>query len=414
MNTEFFIAKRLALHSSDKQNLSQLMVKVATISIALGMIIMIVSVAIVTGFRTQIEGKVIGFGGHLQITNYDSNVSYESTPISKEQDFLSELQALKGVKHIQVFATKGGIISTPTDNQGVLLKGVGKDFDWSFFKADMVEGECPVYTDTATSNDVLISQRLANMLRLGLNDRFDVYFAQEPIRIRRFTIVGIFDTQLQEIDETLVVCDMRHIQRINGWAANQVTGFEINIADMSMLGELEQQVSEMVEYRLSEDGSLLSVSAIDSRFPHLFSWLDVLDTNVWIILSLTLLVAGFNMISSLLIMLLEKVSMIGLLKSLGMRSGQLQKLFIYRSAFIVLKGVVIGNVVGIALCLLQKHFSIIPLDVDNYFVSTVPINLEWMHLVLLNLGTFALIIAALTIPSLFITKITPEKSIRFE
>lgn len=390
------------------------MVKVATVSIALGMIVMIISIAIVTGFRTQIEGKLIGFGGHLQITNFDSNVSYDSSPISKEQDFLPELRALKGIKHVQTFATKGGIIATPTDNQGVVLKGVGQDFDWSFFNASLVRGECPAYSDTAASSNVLISRYLANILRLDLDDKFNVYFAQEPVRIRRFTIVGIFDTQLQEIDETLVICDINHIQRVNGWAENQVTGFEINIENMSMLSELEEQATDMVEYRLSDDGSLLSVAAIDSQFPHLFSWLDVLDTNVWIILSLTLLVAGFNMISGLLIMLLEKVSMIGLLKSLGMRNWQLQKLFIYRSAFIVLKGVVIGNLIGIALCLLQKHFSIIPLDPENYFVSTVPINLEWIHLVLLNLGTFALILAALTIPSLFITKITPEKSIRFE
>ena len=414
MNTEFFIARRLALHSSDKRNLSQLMVKVATVSIALGMIIMIVSVAIVTGFRVQIEDKIIGFGGHLQITNFDSNNSYETTPISKEQSFLPGLRSLKGVKHIQLFATKGGIIATPNDNQGVLLKGVGGDFDWSFFKAHTVEGSCPAYTDTIASNNVIISKRLSQMLKLGLNEKFDIYFPQEPIRIRRFTIAGIFDTQLQEIDETLVICDMRHIQRLNGWTDSQISGFEINIENMSMLGKLDEQVADSVIYKVLDDGSRLSVAGIDSQFPHLFSWLDVLDTNVWVILSLTLLVAGFNMISGLLIMLLEKIGMIGLLKSLGMRSWQLQKLFIYRSAFIVLKGVIIGNVVGIALCLIQKYFSIIPLDPDNYFVSTVPINLEWMHVVMLNLGTFILILAALTIPSLFINKITPEKSIRFD
>lgn len=390
------------------------MVKVATVSIALGMIVMIVSVAIVTGFRTEIEGKIIGFGGHLQITNYDSNVSYESTPISREQSFLPWLKSLQGVRHVQIFATKGGIIATPIDNQGVLLKGVGEDFDWSFFKANMVEGECPVYSDSIASNDVMISQRLARMLRLNLNDRFDIYFAQEPLRVRRFTITGIFNTQLQEIDEALVLCDIHHIQRLNGWTSDQVSGFEVNIDNMSMLAKLEEQVADSVVYRILDDGSRLSVSAIDSRFPHLFSWLNVLDTNVWIILSLTLLVASFNMISGLLIMLLEKIGMIGLLKSLGMRSWQLQKMFIYRSAFIVLKGVIVGNTIGIALCLVQKHFAIVPLDSDSYFVSTVPINLEWIHIAMLNLGTFILVIAALTIPSLFITKITPEKSIRFD
>ncbi len=414
MNTEFFIAKRLALHSSDKQNLSQLMVKVATVSIALGMVVMIAAVAIVTGFRTEISRKAVGFGGHLQITNFDSNISYESTPISREQDFLPQLQALEGITHIQTYAVKGGIIATPTDNQGVMLKGVGQDFDWSFFGSCLVEGECPAYSDTTTSNAVLISRYLAKLLRLGLNDRFDVYFAQEPMRVRRFTIAGIFDTQLQEVDEALVLCDIRHIQRVNGWAENQVTGFELSIESMSMLDALHEQVSQLVEYRLSDDGSLLSVSTIDSQFPHIFSWLNVLDTNVWIILSLTLLVAGFNMVSGLLIMLLEKVSMIGLLKSLGMRSRQLQRLFIYRSGFIVLRGVAVGNVVGIALCLVQQHFSLVPLDPESYFVSSVPINLQWTHLVLLNLGSLALMLAALALPSLFITRITPEKSIRFE
>jgi lipoprotein-releasing system permease protein len=390
------------------------MVKVATVSIALGMVVMILSIAIVTGFRTEIEGKIIGFGGHLEVTSYDSNISYESTPISKNQDFLPHLQALEGVRHVQTFAIKGGIIATPTDNQGVLLKGMGADFDWSFFNTSLVEGRIPAYSDTATSNEVLVSTRLARMLKLNLDDRFDVFFAQEPVRQRRFAIVGIFDTQLQEIDEKLVLCDIRHIQRLNGWESQQIGGFEINITDMNLLDKLYDKVSGMVEYRLSDDGTLLSVSAIESRFPHLFSWLDILDTNVWIILSLTLLVAGFNMVSGLLIMLLEKVSMIGLLKSLGMRSWQLQKLFIYRSAFMVFKGALVGNIIGIALCLLQKYFAIIPLDPDSYFVSAVPINLSVIHILLLNLGTLTLILAALAIPSLFITKITPEKSIRFE
>ncbi len=398
------------------------MVNVATVSIVLGMVVMLLSVAIVTGFRSEIENKLAGFGGHLEITNYDSNSSYESTPISCQQDFLPALKKLPGIKHVQPFAQKGGIIVTPTDNQGVLLKGVNNEFDWSFFKSCLTEGRLPVFTDSAASNEVLASQRLCRMLKLNIGDRIDAYFVQEPPRMRRFTIVGIFDTQQKEIDEGLIICDMRHIQRLNGWAPDQISGFEVSITDMDLLDTLSEEVSNLVVYAHNTNttdsdyssSSHLKVLSLTDRFTALFSWLKVLDTNVWVILSLTLLVAGFNMISGLLIMLLEKASMIGVLKALGMRNTQLQKLFIYRSAFIVLKGMIIGNIIGIGICLLQKHFAIIPLDPDNYFVSSVPINLKLLHILLLNLGAFIAILAALVIPSFIISRITPEKSIRME
>ena len=390
------------------------MVKVCTVSIALGMVVMILAIAVVTGFRGEIERKIVGFGGHLQIANYDSNDSYESTPISKNQVFIPELAQLKGVKNIQQYIYKGGIISTENDNQGVMLKGVGADFDWSFFASSITEGSIPSYSDSVTSNDIAISNKLCRLLRLKLNDRFEVYFVENPIRVRRFTIKAIFDTQLQDIDETLVICDMRHLQRINGWSEDQIAGFEVNLTSMSLLDKFDEEVAELVSYKLNDDGSMLKVSSIKQRYAHLFSWLDVLDTNVWIILSLTLIVAGFNMISGLLIILLEKASMIGLLKALGMRAWAIQKLFIFRAAFIVLKGILIGNLLGIGLGLLQKYVVRIPLNPESYFIDTIPINLEWQHILLLNVGAFVLIVAALTIPSLIIAKITPEKSIRFD
>lgn len=390
------------------------MVRVATVSIALGLVVMILSVAIVTGFRQEIEAKLVGYGSHLQIKNFDSNESYETTPISNQQPFLEELRRLDGVAHIQQFAIKGGIISTPTDNEGVLLRGVTSDFDWAFFNSSLVEGHTPTYSDTTTSNDAIISSRLCRLLKLQLGDRLDVYFVQDPPRARKLTIVGIYDTQLQEVDERLVLCDMRHIQKINGWRSDQISGFEVRIDDIGRLDEMEEKLDELVMYTLREDDEMLRVESIKSTFYHLFSWLNLLDTNVWIILSLMLTVSGFNMISGLLIMVLEKASMIGVLKAIGMRGWQLQKVFIYRSAFIIVKGMLIGNVVGIGLALVQKYTKLVVLDPENYFVSFVPINLSPLAIVLLNVGSFVVILTALTIPSLVIATITPEKSIKME
>ncbi|MDR1552165.1 MAG: ABC transporter permease [Prevotellaceae bacterium] len=414
MNVEYFIAKRLASSKESGNRLSRLMSIVAIISVALGMAVMILTVAIVTGFKKNISDKLVGGSSHIQITNLDSNYSFETNPIAETKELFDELNEIEGVKHIQKFVTKGGIIRTEQDNQGVMFKGVDYDFDKTFFEKCLIEGQIFTVSDTVTSNDVLISKKLAQLLRLKLGDKFDAYFVQEPLRVRRFSICGIYSTQLDEIDKSLVLCDIKHLQKIYGWTKNQVSGLEITVDNIKNIEKLNAEISNLVTFRTAEDGSRLAVNDVIQLYPHLFAWLDLLDTNVIIILLLTIAVAGFNMVSGLLIMLLERTAMIGILKSLGMQSVNICNLFLYRTAFIVVKGLIIGNAIGIACCLLQQHFGIIKLDAASYFVATVPINLNIVHLLLLNVSAVLVIALVLIIPSQIITKISPEKTIRFE
>jgi lipoprotein-releasing system permease protein len=414
MNIEYFIAKRLASSKESGNRLSRLMSIVAIVSIALGIAVMILTVAIVTGFKKEISGKLVGGSSHIQIINFDSNYSFETNPVSVNQELIDKLNNIKGINHIQKFITKGGIIKTELDNQGVMFKGIDADFEQTFFSKCLLEGQVFTVNDTATTNDVLISKKLAQMLHLKLGDKFDTYFVQEPMRIRRFTICGIYSTQLEEIDKSLVLCDIKHLQKIYGWEKNQISGLEINIDDIGNIEKMNEEISDSVIFSTNEDGSRLAVSDVKQLYPHLFAWLDLLDTNVFIILLLTIAVAGFNMVSGLLIMLLERTSMIGILKSLGMQNLNIHKLFLYRTAFIVVKGLIAGNIIGIACCLLQQHFGIIKLDASNYFVATVPINLNMFHLILLNISSALVIALVLIIPSQIITKISPEKTIRFE
>ncbi|MDR2293075.1 MAG: ABC transporter permease [Prevotellaceae bacterium] len=414
MNIEYFIAKRLASSKESGNRLSRLMSIVAVVSIALGFAVMILTIAIVTGFKKNIFDKLVGGNAHIQIINLDSNYSFETNPITATKDLIDELNSFEGVLHVQKFITKGGIIKTEQDNQGVMFKGIDCDFDTAFFAKCMVEGQMFTVSDTATTNDILISKKLAQLLRLKLGDKLDAYFVQNPPRIRRFTICGIYSTQLEEIDKSLVLCDIKHLQKIYGWTKNQISGLEINVDEIKNIEEMNYAISNLVTFNTNEDGSRLAVTDVTQLYPHLFAWLDMLDTNVIIILLLTIAVAGFNMVSGLLIMLMERTSMIGILESLGMQSINISKLFLYRTAFIVVKGLIIGNIIGIACCLLQHHFGIIKLDAASYFVSTVPINLNLIHLVLLNVSSALVIALALIVPSLIITRISPEKTIRFE
>lgn len=414
MNVEYFIAKRLASSKESGNRLSRLMSVVAVVSVALGIAVMIITVAIVTGFKNEISGKLVGGSSHIQITNLDSNYSFETNSIEYDSVLFNQLLEIEGIKHIQKFITKGGIIKTENDNQGVMLKGVDTDFDWTFFSSCLLEGQPLSISDTATTNDILISKKLALLLQLKTGDKFDVYFVQDPPRLRRFTICGIYSTQLDEIDKALVLCDMKHLQKIYGWSNNQISGIEIQVHDIKNIDLLAEQISDEVLFNTARDGSRLSVSNIQQLYPHLFAWLDLLDTNVIIIILLTIAVAGFNMVSGLLIMLLERTSMIGILKSLGMKNLNIRKLFLYRASFIVVKGLIIGNIMGIACCLLQQHFGIIKLDAANYFVSTVPINFNILHIALLNVLAILAIMLVLILPSHVITNISPEKTIRFE
>jgi lipoprotein-releasing system permease protein len=413
MNTELFITRRIISDRRDSNRISRPIVSIAIIGIALGIAAMIISTAVVTGFKNQIRDKVVGFGAHIQIVNMGSNTSYETTPVKKEQVFLPELRALPGIKHIQVFGTKAGIIKTADEIQGVVLKGVGQDFDWQFFRENLVDGELFTVSDSVKTNKVLISKYLSELLKLRVNNSFVMYFIQDPPRIRKFTVAGVYETSLEDFDKLFILADIGHIQKLNNWTSDQVSGFEISINNFHNLDQITWEVQDIVGFDLNEDGLRLRVQSITDKYPQIFDWLNLQDLNVWIILVLIFLVSGFNMVSGLLILILERTNMIGILKALGTNNWSIRKVFLYHSAYLISKGLLWGNLIGIGLCLLQYYFGIIPLDQSSYYLTEVPINLNFFTIVALNAGTLFLTVLMLLVPSYLISRISPVKSIRF-
>jgi lipoprotein-releasing system permease protein len=298
--------------------------------------------------------------------------------------------------------------------QGVVLKGIGSDYDWSFFSTNLVEGEVVTVTDTARTDNVLISKKISDMLGLKLGDSFSMFFVQDPPRMRKFTITGIYETSLEEFDKTYLFCDIEHIRRLNGWESNQVSGFEIFINDFSELDIVTDVIRDAIGYRVADDEEQLKVTNIRSRYPQIFDWLDFQDTNVIIILTLMILVAGFNMISGLLILILEKTNMIGILKAMGAENKLIRNIFLYQASWLTVKGLFWGNVIGIGLALLQQETGMISLDPSSYYLKSVPVNIDILHILILNAGTMAAIIIMLLIPSQLIARITPVKAIRYD
>ncbi len=417
---EFFISRRII---KNNKGFSKPIVNIAILGITLGLAIMILTVAIVTGFQKEIREKVIGFGSHIQITNYDNNESFEGTPIDRKQPFLAELNNNPSIRHIQCFATKAGIIKTKDRSaslttgsgqgtggelQGVVVKGIGSDFDWNFFKKNIVEGEPFTVQDSVKSDKLLISKFHAEKLKLKLNDTITVYFIQnQQQRARRLSVCGIYSTGLGDIfDQVYVIADIAHIQKLNNWDANSVGGFEVLLNDYKQLDEATDAVNLAIGYQFL-------AKSIKDLNRQVFSWLDAQDINAVVVLALMALVAAINMISALLIIILERTNMIGILKSLGMGNGGVRKIFLFNASYLIGRGLLWGNIAGISICLLQKYFNFIPLDETTYYLSSIPINFNLFHILLLNTGTFILCLFMLIIPSYIITYITPVKAMRF-
>ncbi|HNS29187.1 MAG TPA: FtsX-like permease family protein [Tenuifilaceae bacterium] len=414
MKPEFFIAQRLTDASAGKVSLSLPFVRISTIAVALSLSVMIIAVGVMVGFKKEITEKTIGFGSHIQMVNYDSNISFETHPIPSTLEFLPDIQSIKGVRHIQTFALKPGIIKTDTEIQGVVLKGVSNDFDWSFFEKNLWDGTILALSDSTPSNGAMISKTIAQLLKLQVDDTFDMFFVQEPPRVRRFTVTGIYDSQMAEFDKLFVIGDIRHIQRLNGWTPNQITGFELLIDDFKKIYEVTDEVELITLSHFLDDGSRLKVLNIMQKYPQIFDWLGLQDLNVIVLLVLVLAVAGINMISGLLIIILERTNMIGLLKALGAENRLIRNIFLIQSGHIIAKGLFWGNLIGLTVAFLQIHFGLIKLDPENYFLSTVPIDINLLHIILLNIGTFLLTLMMLLVPSMVIAKISPDKTIKFE
>ncbi|MCT4616257.1 MAG: FtsX-like permease family protein [Marinifilaceae bacterium] len=414
MKLEYYIAKKMLSIGGEKNNISHPMIKISQISVALGICIMILSISIVTGFKSEIRNKLTGFSSHIQISNYDNNLSYETSPIDYDWVDTTELACNKNIKHIQAFSTKSGILKTDKDFQGIVLRGINSDYDWSFYSRHLTEGEIFKISEDKTSNNTVISNTLAKLLNLKLNDKIKVFFVQQPPRARVFKITGIYDTGIKEFDKLFIICDMKHIQKINNWSTNQISGYEIFLNDFNKIDETTKMLKRHTQFAESNKKVNLKTRNIKRTYTQIFGWLELIDVNVIIILVLLIFVAGFNMISGLLIIILEKTQTIGILKSIGANNWFIRKIFLYKSFLISSKGIIWGNIIGIGICAIQYYFKLIPLDSENYYVSTVPINFDILSIILINLFSILIILIILLIPTIIISRINTSEIIRID
>ena len=417
MNAEFFIARRLFFDKSKQQQLSARIIRIALFSVALGLAVMIVSVAVITGFKSEIKNKVTGFGSHIQIVSYGAQNTYEIPPVSANQPFFGKLKQLETVTSIHAFATKPGIIKTEETTQGIIFKGVDSGFNWWFFKQNLIEGEIPEFSDSTRTNSFLISDNLSKKLRLKTGDKAVLYFVRENEfnpRLLQLQVAGVYRTNLEEFDNLFVIGDLKQVQRLNDWRPDQVGGFELMVADLNRIEEINQQVRDLVVSYSENESDLLRTETVTRQYQAIFDWLSVLDMNVWVILSLMTLVAGFNMISALLVLILERSTMIGILKAIGTTNTKIRKVFLYLAFLITVRGLFWGNITGIMIIVLQKTLGIVKLNPATYYVDVVPVNFSIAHLLMINIATISLIILMLIVPSFLVSKISPEKTIRFD
>ncbi len=409
LNLEYFISKNIIKGDRHSRKFTKPIIRISIIAIALGLIVMIVALSIVAGFQREIRNKVIGFGSHIQITSYDSQNTYEASPISKSQDFYPNFKNVEGIKHIQIFATKAGIIKTNEEIYGVVVKGIGSDFDWSFFKEKIIDGTTFVIDDSISDNNILLSKHIAAKMKLKVGDKMFLYFIQKDgqLRPKDFMVKGIYQTGLEQFDNLFVIANIAHIQKRNGWSANQVGGFEVVINDYNDIDKLGKYVYDNVGYELHS-------STIKDQNQDIFNWLNLQDYNVNIIIILMIIVAVINITSALLIIILERTNMIGILKALGMSNWKVRQLFLYNAIYLIVKGLIWGNIIGIALCIIQQQFGILTLPEESYYISVVPIELNYINILLLNIGTLAVCVVMMLIPSYVITKISPIKAIRYD
>lgn len=404
LNTELFIAKRIL--SGKGQRLSNPIVNIAIIAIVLSITVMIVSVAVLSGYKQEITSKVIGFGSHIIINTFGEDDLMEAKPINRNKLFINDIKKNKEIKHVQVFANKAGIIKTKTEIEGVVLKGIGEDFDWTFFDKNIISGKSFKVLPNKKCDEIIVSKNIADKLNLKVGSDVVMYFIQKPPRVRKFKISGIYQSGLEEFDDKFILGDISHIQKLNDWDSLQVSGFEILVNDFSTVNKTAETLYDAVD-------SDMNVRTIKEANPQLFDWLELQNISVLILLVIMIVVAVINMTTALLILILERTNMIGILKALGSPNWSVRKVFLYNAGFILAKGLLYGNVLGLGLCFLQKKFSILSLDKTVYYVSTVPIEIGIGNILILNLATLLICSLILILPSYIITKISPLKAIRY-
>ncbi len=415
MHFPLFIAKRLYSEQGDKRKVSRPAIHIATAGVAIGLAVMIISVCVVLGFKHTIRDKAIGFGSHIQVADFLTLQQMEQYPIVIDDSIINVLKHIPDVAHVQRFAMKEGILKTDSDFLGVAFKGVGPDFDSTFIHNNMVEGSIPPFSDSVSHNKILVSQLMADKLHLKSGQRiFAYFFDNNGVRTRRFTIAGIYQTNLKKYDETIVFTDLYTAVKLNGWESDQASGAELSVNNFDNLDMVESRVISKVKGTVDHYGETYSSATIKELNPQIFQWLDLMDLNVWIILALMLIVAGVTMISGLLIIILERTSMIGILKALGARNKTIRHTFMWFAVFIIGKGMLIGNVLSLGLLALQQAFGIIKLDAQTYYVSTVPVEINALYIVALNVATLLISVFMLVAPSYLISHIHPAKSMRYE
>ena len=417
MNFPLFIARRIySDHIGDQQKVSKPAIRIAVAGVAIGLAVMIISVCVVLGFKHTIRDKVVGFGSHIQVANfYTLQSSAIDQPVAIGDSMMNILKKTEGVKHVQRFAMKQGILKTDNDFLGVMFKGVGPEFDSTFIHKSMVEGSIPHFSDQQSTNRILISKDMASKLRVKAGDRIFAYFIGEGgVRTRRFTISGIYQTNLAQYDKTTCFCDLYTARKLNAWTDDMVTGAELTVNDFKQLSTTANDIINRVNRTQDKYGNTFSSKTIRELSPQIFSWLDLLDLNVWIILAIMTAVAVVTMISGLLIIILERTTMIGVLKALGARNSTVRHTFLWFAAFIIGKGLLIGDALALALILLQKFTGFAKLDPQTYYVDVVPVELDWMLIVALNIATMLIALFVLIAPSYLVSHIHPAKSMRYE
>ena len=410
----WFIARRLFSHSGDAKKVSRPAIIIATAGVAVGVAVMILSVCVVLGFKGEIQQKVLGFGSHIQVLNYESIAQGVSMPIVINDEVESGLMEVPGVRHVQRFCVKPGMLKTSESFRGVTFRGIGPEYDVSFLQEHLVDGHLPAFSDTASTGGLLISQRLAQQLMLKTGDDIYAYFFEQSVRARRFTVSGIFTTNLTDFDNAIVYVDLYTVKSLIKWDPAQYSGAEITIDDFSKLDEVAAQVASKINHTQDAYGAYYTSPTIRELYPQIFSWLDLLDMDVLVILILMICLSGFTMISGLLIIILERTNFIGVMKALGASNGSIRHLFLYFAVFIILRGLVLGNLIAFAIIFVQQHFGLVHLNPEIYYVSTVPLQMNATYIIIINLATLLISLLSLILPSYIVSNIHPARSIRFE
>ena len=415
MNWKLFVAKRIYRSNEGGKEVSKPAIRIAMWGIAVGLAVMIIAVSVVVGFKNEVRGKVVGLGSDITVTDLDSQNSYETNPVSVNDSLMHVFRTTEGVKHVQRYSTKAGMIMTDDNFLGMVLKGVAEEYDWDFLRKHLQEGEIPAFSDTASSNRTLISRTIANKLHIKIGDKLYTYYVNgDQVRARRLEVAGIYQTNFSVYDDLFLLTDLYTVNRLNSWKPEQVSGVELEIKDYARKEEIKELLRDKIDMQTDSYGSTYYVQSIEEMNPQIFAWLDLLDLNVWVILILMTGVAGFTMISGLLIIILERTNMIGILKALGANDWAIRKVFLSFSVFLIGRGMLWGNLIGLTFVVLQSHFRLFKLDPATYYVDAVPVEFNLWLFLLLNVCTLIVSVWMLIGPSYLITRIHPAKSIRFE